>query len=154
MTALNKVRPARTTEVATSPVTTRLISAAASKMICMKSWYWRRNAWIADSFFWAVSLLGPPDWSRASASAAVSPVSVDTPNSFAVVSASTACHPPAFGRRVPGGALALEIESATSSCPRVLLIRSSHHSPMKFPIMTHAFQAPFCVVTPFGDSPR
>ena len=59
ITALKKVSPASTTDVPTSPVTSRLTIAATSRTICMKSRYCRRNAWKPDSFLPAASLLGP-----------------------------------------------------------------------------------------------
>ena len=91
ITALNTVRPARTTEVPTSPVTTRLIRAAANRMICMKSRYWRTNAWKPDSCFAPVSRLGPCDCSRLRASSTVSPCSGSTPSSRATADASDPC---------------------------------------------------------------
>ena len=73
MTALNTVSPASTTEVPTSPVTTRLISAAASRMICMKSRYWRRNACTPDSRLAPANRLRPCDPSRRAASSTLNP---------------------------------------------------------------------------------
>ena len=93
ITALNTVRPARTTEVPTSPVTTRLIAAAANRMICMKSRYWRTNAWKPDSFFAPVRRFGPCDPSRLAASSTLSPRSGSTPSSRATADASDACQP-------------------------------------------------------------
>ena len=93
ITALNTVRPASTTEVPASPVTTRLIAAAASRMICMKSRYWRTNAWKPDSFFAPASRFGPWDRSRLAASSTVSPCSGSTPSSRATADASDACQP-------------------------------------------------------------
>ena len=45
-------------DVRTSRVTTRLSTAAPSRMICMKSWYWRRKACQPDSFFLAARIVG------------------------------------------------------------------------------------------------
>ena len=73
MTALNTVSPASTTTVPTSWVTIRLITAAASRTICMKSWYWRRNAWSPDSFFAPASWFGPWDRSRSRPPSALAP---------------------------------------------------------------------------------
>ena len=42
-----------------SSVTSALIAAAANRMICMKSWYWRRKARNPDSFLAPASRLGP-----------------------------------------------------------------------------------------------
>ncbi len=43
-TALNTVRPTRTIVVPDSPVTTWFTTAAPTRMICIRSWYWRRKA--------------------------------------------------------------------------------------------------------------
>ena len=93
ITALKTVSPASTTEVPTSPVTSRLMTAAASRMICMKSWYWRRNAWNPDSFLAPASRFGPCDCSRLAASAALRPRSGTTPSSAATADASDPCQP-------------------------------------------------------------
>jgi hypothetical protein len=100
MTALNTVSPASTTDVPTSPVTSRLMIAAASRMSCMKSRYWRRNACRADSFLAAVSRFGPRDWSRRPASSALSPRAGSTPSSWATAAASDPCQPAGVARVV------------------------------------------------------
>ena len=89
MTALNRVRPASTSVVPTSPVTTTLTTAATSRMTCMKSWYCRRNACSEDSFFVAVSWLGPCVWSLRAASSALSPCAGSTPSPSATAEASS-----------------------------------------------------------------
>jgi hypothetical protein len=81
MTALNTVRPASTTEVPISPVTSKLMIAAASRMICMKSRYWRTNAWKPDSFLAPASRFGPCDPSRRRVSSTLRPRSGSTPSS-------------------------------------------------------------------------
>ena len=73
MTALKTVRPASTTVVPASWVTTWLTIAAPSRISCMKSSYWRRNAFQPGSFLPAASRFGPCDASRAAASAAERP---------------------------------------------------------------------------------
>jgi hypothetical protein len=93
ITALNTVRPASTTEVPTSPVTSKLMMAAASRMSCMKSRYWRTNAWKPDSFLAPASRFGPCDPSRRRASSTVSPCSGSTPSSRATTDASDPCQP-------------------------------------------------------------
>src|SRR5829696_1273126 len=90
ITALNTVSPARTAAVATSPVTSRLTRAAASRMSCMTSRYWRRNAWNPDSFLAPVSRFGPWDWSRLRASSTLRPCSGSTPRSRATSDTSEA----------------------------------------------------------------
>ena len=89
ITALKRVSPASTTDVPTSPVTSRLTVAAASRTICMKSRYCRRNAWRPDSFLPAASLLGPLLCNRLAASAALSPWATSTPSASATSVAST-----------------------------------------------------------------
>src|SRR5215217_7620257 len=93
ITALNTVRPARTAAVATSPVTSRLTTAAASRMSCMTSRYWRTNAWKPDSFLAPVSRFGPWDWSRRRASSTRRPRPGSTPSSLATAAASDPCQP-------------------------------------------------------------
>src|SRR5262245_25672459 len=48
-------------------------------MICMKSAYWRRNAWMPDSFLPSASLLRPWEVSREAASVADRPCAGSTP---------------------------------------------------------------------------
>ena len=73
-TALKTVRTRSTIVVPHSPVTTMLITAAPTRMICMKSWYWRRKACQPDSFFLAASSLGPYCCRRCCASACAQPL--------------------------------------------------------------------------------
>ena len=91
ITALKTVSPASTTAVGTSWVTIRLIAAAASRTICMKSRYWRRNACRPDSFFPSARRFEPWDCNRRSASSALSPRSSLTPSRCATASASDEC---------------------------------------------------------------
>ena len=82
--------------VAVSPVTSWLITAAASNTSCMKSWYWRTNAWNPDSFFAAVNRFGPWVLSRCAASPAPRPRSGSTSSSLTTIEASMpyqACDP-------------------------------------------------------------
>ena len=72
-TALKTVRPTSTSVVPASPVTTWLTTAAPTRMICMKSWYWRTKACSPDSAFLAASTLEPCSCRRRSTSAADSP---------------------------------------------------------------------------------
>jgi len=78
ITALATVRTTNITLVRTSRVKTKLMAAAASRMICMKSRYWRRNACHPDSFFFPASWLGPYFCRRACASAALRPLAGST----------------------------------------------------------------------------
>ena len=89
ITALKTVRPASTTVVPVSPVTSWLTTAATSSTICMKSWYWRRNAWKPDSFFAAASRFGPVVPSRERASSALRPRPGSTASSRATEVASS-----------------------------------------------------------------
>ena len=85
-TALKIVRPTSTIVVPTSRVTTRLSTAAPSKIHCMKSWYWRRKACKPDSFFLAARTLGPYCCKRCCASAALSPFAGSTFSCWATAS--------------------------------------------------------------------
>src|SRR5262245_59990228 len=85
-TALRTVRPTSTRVVPSCPVKTRLMAAAASRMSCMKSWYWRRKACSPDSFAFAASWLGPCCCRRCAASAALSPRAGSTPRRWATAS--------------------------------------------------------------------
>ena len=58
-TALNTVRPMSTMVVPDSPVTTWFTTAAPTRMICIRSWYWRRKAATADSAFLAARTFEP-----------------------------------------------------------------------------------------------
>ena len=73
ITALKTVRPASTTVVPDSPVTTWLTTAATSRTICMKSWYWRRNASKPGLLLARRQPVGAVRWSRLAASAWLSP---------------------------------------------------------------------------------
>src|SRR6478735_7350549 len=87
MTALKTVRPASTTLVGVSWVTIWLTTAAPSRISCMKSSYWRRNARQAGSLAVPVSTLAPYDVSRDCASAALRPRAGSTPRPAATCSA-------------------------------------------------------------------
>ena len=76
--ALKTVRPSSTTVVPHSCVNTWLIKAVATRRICMKSRYWRRNACQPDSFFLAARTLGPYCCRRCCASVALSPFAGST----------------------------------------------------------------------------
>ena len=107
ITALKSVSPASTTDVPTSPVTMRLTAAAASSTICMKSRYWRTNAWKPDSVLLAGSRLGPLLCNRDAASAVLSPTATSTPSRCATSLASTP---------------ATDIDGRTSACVTVVLV--------------------------------
>ena len=83
ITALSTVRPASRTVVPASSVTSAFTIAAPSRMICMKSWYWRTNALKPDSFLAPASLLGPWVRRRSAASEAVRPRAGSTPSCVA-----------------------------------------------------------------------
>ena len=91
-TALKIVRTTSTIVVPTSRVTTRLSTAAPSRMICMKSLYWRRKACQPDSFFLAASSLGPYCCKRCCASAALKPFAGSTFSCSATASGVIAYH--------------------------------------------------------------
>ena len=89
-TALPTVRNTSTSVVPTCPVK-KLTAAAASRIICMKSWYWRRKACSPDSFFLAARRLGPYCCSRCSASAALNPLAGSIPRRCATSSTGRLC---------------------------------------------------------------
>ena len=77
-TALKTVSTTNTIVVPHSRVNTRLNTAAPSRIICMKSWYWRRKACQPDSFFLPVNSLRPYFCSRCCASAELNPLAGST----------------------------------------------------------------------------
>src|SRR3954471_9948530 len=64
---------------------------AASRTICIGSWYWRRNACQRDSAFASVNLFGPWRARRSAASALVRPLSGSTPRSRTAPSSESTC---------------------------------------------------------------
>ena len=101
-TALKTVRTTSMIDVRTSRVTTRLSTAAPSRMICMKSLYWRRKACQPDSFFLAARMLAPYCCRRCCASAALSPFAGSTFSCPATASGVIAYH---FGCAPAGSAM-------------------------------------------------
>ena len=91
-TALKTVSTTSMIDVRTSRVTTRLMTAAPSRMICMKSLYWRRKACSPVSFFLAASTLGPYCCRRCCASAALNPLAGSTFSCCATASGASAYH--------------------------------------------------------------
>ena len=75
-----------------SRVTMRLTAAATSRMICIRSLYWRRKAWRPDSFFPAASSLGPYCVRRCCASAVLRPFAGSTFSCAATSSGVIAYH--------------------------------------------------------------
>ena len=76
--ALKTVSATSTKVVPNSCVNTRLSTAAPSRMICIKSWYWRKKACQPDSCFLATNWLGPYSCSRCCASAELRPFAGST----------------------------------------------------------------------------
>ena len=101
-TALKIVSTTSMIDVRTSRVTTRLSTAAPSRMICMKSLYWRRKACKPDSFFVAASSLRPYCCKRCCASAALKPLAGSTFSCWATASNVSAYQ---FGCSVVGSAM-------------------------------------------------
>ncbi len=92
ITALRIVSPNRRSAVDRSPTTTRLITAATTRTICIGSVYWRRNLVQPDSFFGSANLLGPNFARRVSTSAALSPGAGSTPWAAIASGTDSVCH--------------------------------------------------------------
>jgi len=89
--ALSSTTRAMTTGVSHSRVTTKLITAAISRMMISRSWNCRRNALQRGSFVASASWFGPSRSSRRVASAADSPSRTSTSSRSAVSSAEVTC---------------------------------------------------------------
>ena len=85
-TALKNVKPTSTTVVPTSPVTTWFTIAAPTRMICIRSWYWRRKACRPDSTALAAKTFEPYCCRRRSTSSSDSPREGSTPRRVATSS--------------------------------------------------------------------
>ena len=121
-TALKIVRPTRTTVVPTSPVTIWFTIAAPTRMICIRSWYWRRKACRPDSVFLASSTLDPCSCRRRSTSDCDSPWAGSTSRRVATSSGDNWYQ---RGDRSPGMDSGITLALTTTPA----LVQGSRHGP-------------------------
>ena len=89
--ALSNTTSAMTTGVSHSRVTTKLITAAISRMMISRSWNCRRNALHRGSFLASASRFGPSRSSLRAASAADKPSRASTSRCSTASAADVAC---------------------------------------------------------------